>query len=113
MIHCLNLIYFLSGNVPTESLSQKPADGDLLSVLLDKGNKLREQMIISSLESKSKVGHNNHPDPSTSHLADFLPSHGAVDLSMRLVHYFIMEFIKFVRHRVLDINLCDKRSEMF
>ena len=31
------------------------AGGDLLSVLLNKGNKLREEMIISALDSKAKT----------------------------------------------------------
>ena len=51
-INPVYLLYFLETSVRGPQVG---AGGDLLSVLLNKGNKLREEMIISALDSKAKA----------------------------------------------------------
>lgn len=53
--------------MPDPHQAQAGAGSDLLSVLLNRGNKLREQMIVSSMQSKSKG------EKSAS--SSFVPSH--------------------------------------
>lgn len=76
-------LFIITGQTAASEAQGRAADGDLLSVLLEKGNKLREQMIISSLESKSKAGSQTVQEP-----AHFQPMNGhrdrkEVDVSVR------------------------------
>ncbi|XP_053399357.1 C2 domain-containing protein 3-like [Mercenaria mercenaria] len=82
-------------NVRAEGASQGPADDDLLSVLLDRGNKLREQMIISSLESKSKAGNHEVTEPAILQSISGLPDKKEVDMSLRSTDgSFLHEILK-------------------
>ena len=56
--HLFNTVLF---EFTDTSVGVRSSNGsDLLSVLLNKGNKLREEMIISALDSKAKNGETGH-----------------------------------------------------
>ena len=56
--HLFNSVHF---EFTDTSVGVRSSNGsDLLSVLLNKGNKLREEMIISALDSKAKNGETGH-----------------------------------------------------